>query len=135
MAVITATGGAMRHVEELFGTGGAMLVDRDSIVQPEEASVFETHLRYILNNPSMAKKMAYHNFKLTTIGKLSPERSRRIVLKVYEHALEKPAATPLTLRQTPYRGRALLRLSSRQLGQAEIDYRRQVNATEVRFLL
>jgi uncharacterized protein len=135
MAVITATGGAMRHVEELFGTGGAMLVDRDNIAQSEEASVFEAHLRYILKNPGVAKSMAYHNFKLTTVGKLSPERSRRILLKVYEHALERPAGAPLTLGQIPYRGGALLRFSSRQLEQEELDYRREVNLTQVRFLL
>jgi glycosyltransferase involved in cell wall biosynthesis len=135
MAVITATGGAMRHVEELFGTGGAMLVDRDNIAQSEEASAFESHLRYILRNPGVAKSMAYHNFKLTTVGKLSPDRSRRILLKVYEHALETPAETPLTLGEIPYRGGALLRFSSRQLEQEQIDYRREANVTQVRFLL
>jgi uncharacterized protein len=135
MAVITATGGAMRHVEELFGTGGAMLVNRDNIKQSEEASAFETHLRYILKNPGAAKSMAYHNFNLATIGKLSPERSRRILHQVYEHALERPAEMPLTLEQIPYRGRALLRLSNHQLEQEELDYRLDVNVTQVRFLL
>jgi len=135
MAVITATGGAMRHVEELFGTGGAMLVNRDNIGQSEEASAFETHLRYILSNPGVAKSMAYHNFNLATVGKLSPERSRRILLKVYEHALERPAKTPLTLGQIPYRDGALLRFSSRQLEQEGRDYRREANVTQVRFLL
>jgi uncharacterized protein len=135
MAVITATGGAMRHVEELFGTGGAMLVDRDNIGQSEEASAFETHLRYILRNPGAAKSMAYHNFKLATVGKLSPERSRRTLQQVYQDALERPAETPLTLGQIPYRDGVLLRLSCRQLEQEEIDYRREVNVTQVRFLL
>jgi uncharacterized protein len=135
MAVITATGGAMRHVEELFGTGGAMLVNRDNIGQSEEASAFETHLRYILSNPGVAKSMAYHNFNLATVGKLSPERSRRTLLKVYEDALERPAETPLTLGQIPYRDGALLRFSSRQLEQEGRDYRREANVTQVRFLL
>lgn len=135
MAVITATGGAMQHVEELFGTGGAMLVNRNNIAQSEEASAFETHLRYILSNPCVAKNMAYHNFNLATVGKLSPERSRRVLLDVYEHALESPAETPLTLGQIPYRDGVLLRLSCRQLEQEEIDYRREVNVTQVRFLL
>jgi len=135
MAVITATGGAMRRVEELFGTGGAVLVNRDNIAQSDEASAFETHLRYILRNPGVAKSMAYHNFKLTTVGKLSPERSRRILLKVYQDALERLAGTPLTLGQIPYRGRALLRFSSRQLEREEQDYCREVNITQVRFFL
>jgi uncharacterized protein len=135
MAVITATGGAMGRVEELFGTDGAMLVDRNNIVQSEEASAFETHLRYVLRNPGVAKSMAYHNFKLATVGKLSPERNRRILLQVYEHALERPAETPLTLRQIPYRDGTLLRLSCRQLEQEEINYRREVNVAQVRFLL
>ena len=135
MAVITATGGAMRHVEELFGTGGAMLVDRDNIAQSEEASAFETHLRYILRNPGVAKSMAYHNFKLATVGKLSPERSRRILLKVYEHALEGPAGTPLTLGQIPYSDGALLRFSSLQLEGEGRDYRREADITQSRFLL
>jgi hypothetical protein len=125
----------MRHVEELFGTGGAMLVDRDNIGQSEEASAFETHLRYILRNPGAAKSMAYHNFKLATVGKLSPERSRRTLQQVYQDALERPAETPLTLGQIPYRDGTLLRLSCRQLEQEEIDYRREVNVTQVRFLL
>jgi glycosyltransferase involved in cell wall biosynthesis len=135
MAVITATGGAMGRVEELFGTDGAILVDRNNIAQSEEASTFETHLRYVLRNPSVAKSMAYHNFKLATVGELSPERSRRILLQVYEHALERPAETPLTLGQIPYRDGSLLRLSCRQLDQEEIDYRRELNVTQVRFLL
>ncbi len=135
MAVITATGGAMQDVEELFGTGGAMLVNRDNIGHSEEASAFETHLRYILLNPRVAKSMAYHNFNLATVGKISPERSRRILLKVYEDALERPAETPLTLGQIPYRDGALLRLSSGQLEQKERDYRRELNVTQVRFLL
>jgi uncharacterized protein len=135
MAVITATGGAMRHVEELFGTGGAMLVDRDNIEQSEEASAFENHLRYILRNPGVAKNMAYHNLNLATIGKLSPERNRRILHQVYERALERPAETPLTLEQIPYRDGTLLRLSCRQLNQEELKYRREVNVAQVRFLL
>jgi glycosyltransferase involved in cell wall biosynthesis len=135
MAVITATGGAMERVEELFGTDGALLVDRNNIAQSEEASAFEAHLRYLLRNPSVAKNMAYHNFKLATVGKLSPERSRRILLQVYEHALERPAERPLTLWQIPYRDGTLLRLSCRQLQQEEIDYCQEANITEVRFLL
>jgi uncharacterized protein len=135
MAVITATGGPMQHVEELFGTGGAMLVDRRSTSQSEEASAFEAHLRYILSNPGVAKSMAYHNFNLASVGKLSPERSRRILQKVYEDALERPAETPLTLEQIPYWSGSLLRFSSSQLQQQGQDYRREANITEVNFLL
>jgi uncharacterized protein len=135
MAVITATGGAMRHVEELFGTGGAMLVDRDSVAESEEAPAFEKHLRYLLRNPAAAKSMAYHNFKLATVGKLSPERSRTVLLDVYENALERPAQRPLTLEQIPYKDGSLLRLDCRQLGQKELEYRRQANINQVRFLL
>ncbi|MHC4569416.1 MAG: glycosyltransferase, partial [Planctomycetota bacterium] len=135
MAVITATGGPMRHVEELFGTGGAMLIDRCSVKQSEEASAFETHLRHVLGNPGAAKSMAYHNFNLATVGKLSAERSRRILMKVYEDALEKPAATPLTLEQIPYRNGSLLRFSSSQLEREGRDYRREANITQVNFLL
>ncbi|UCC99507.1 MAG: glycosyltransferase, partial [Phycisphaerales bacterium] len=135
MAVITATGGPMRHVEELFGTGGAMLVDRDNIGQSDEASTFESYLRYLLSNPDVARSMACHNFNLATVGKLSPKRSRRILLNVYEDALERPAETPLTLGEISYRDGALLRLSSRQLEQEERDYRRELNITQSRFLL
>jgi len=135
MAVITATGGPMRHVEELFGTGGAMLVDRDRIAPSEEASVFEAHLRHLLNNRSAAKHMAYHNFKLATVGKLSPERNRRILLKICERAQESPTGKPFTLRQIPYTGSALLRVSSQQLVREEIEYRREANVARVRFLL
>jgi len=135
MAVITATGGAMRHVEEFFGTGGAMLVDRDNIRQSEETSAFEKHLRYLLRNPAAAKSMAYHNFKLATVGKLSPERSRRVLLDVYENALERPARMPLTLGQIPYKDGSLLRLDRHQLSQEELNYRRQANVNQVRFLL
>jgi uncharacterized protein len=135
MAVITATGGAMRDVEELFGTGGAMLVNRDNVGQSEEAAVFEAHLRYVLSNPGVAKSMAYHNFNLATVGKLSPERSRRILQKVYENALERPADTPLTLDQLPYSGGLLLRFDSRQLEQEGRDYRQELNVTQMRFLL
>jgi len=135
MAVITATGGPMQHVEELFGTGGAMLVDRRNTAQSEEAPAFEAHLRYILSNPGVAKSMAYHNLNLATVGKLSPERSRRILMKVYDDALERPADTPLTLEQIPYWNGSLLRFSSSQLQQEGRDYRREANITQVNFLL
>jgi len=135
MAVITATGGAMRHVEELFGTGGAMLVDRNNVEQSKEASVFESHLRYILTNPGVSKNLAYHNYNLVTIGKLSPERSRRVLLDVYENALENPAETPLTLGEIPYRDGMLLRLNCGQLNQEELKYRQEVNVDQVRILL
>ena len=135
MAVITATGGPMQHVEELFGTGGAMLVDRRNTAQSDEASAFEAHLRYILSNPGVAKSMACHNFNMATIGKLSPVQNRRTLLEVYEDALESPAQMPLTLEQIPYRNGPLLRLSSRQLDQDGADYRREANITQARFLL
>jgi glycosyltransferase involved in cell wall biosynthesis len=135
MAVITATGGAMRHVEELFGTGGAVLVNRDSVAPSEEASAFESHLRHLLRNPGVARSMAQHNFNLATVGKLAPERSRRVLLKAYENALERPAKSPLTLEQVPYRDGTLLRLSSRKLAQEQQHYRQEGNITQVRFLL
>jgi len=135
MAVVTATGGSMRRVQELFAAGGAVLVDRDNTAQSDELPAFEAHLRYLLSNPRAARSMACHNFKLTTAGKFSPERNRRILLKVYEDALEKPAATPLTLDQIPYRSPTLLRFSSRQLQREERDYCRQFNIGDVRFLL
>ena len=112
-----------------------MLIDRCNVKQYEEASAFETHLRHVLNNPGVAKSMAYHNFNLATVGKLSPERSRRTLLGVYEDALERPAEMPLTLEQIPCRNGALLRLSSRQLEQDGLDYRRELNVTQSRFLL
>lgn len=135
LAVITATGGAMQHVEDLFGTGGAMLVNRDNTARSEETSAFESHLRYILRNPGVAKSMAHHNYNLASVGKLSLERSRRTLLKVYEQALERPAQMPLTLEQIPHRGGGLLRLSSHQLEEARQDYRREANITQSRFLL
>ncbi|UCG47146.1 MAG: glycosyltransferase family 4 protein [Phycisphaerales bacterium] len=135
MAVVTATGGAMRDVEELFGTGGAMLVNRDSVGPSEEASAFEANLRHILSNPSVAKSMARHNFNLATLGKLSPERNRRILQKVYENAMDRPAETPLTLDQIPYRNGPPLRLDSCQLEQDGRNCRRELNITETRFLL
>ncbi len=135
MAVVTARGGAMQRVEELFGTGGAVLVNRDNVAQADEASAFEAHLRHILKNRGMARSMAYHNFKLATVGKLSPERGRKILLKVYEDAMERPAGTALTLGQIPHRCGALLRFSSRQLQREERDYCREVNIAQVRFLL
>lgn len=135
MAVITATGGAMQHVEELFGTGGAMLVDRDRVRPSEEAAAFAAHLRYILGNPAVAKGMAYHNFNLATVGKLSPQRNRRILQQVYEDALEKPADMPLNLGQLPYRNGKFLQLSCHQLQQEEMDYRQEANIVQGRFLL
>jgi len=135
MAVVTATGGAMRHVEEFFATGGATLIDRDCVPRSREASVFETHLRHMLGNRDVARSMARHNFNLATVGKLSPERNRRILLETYEDALENPAQTPLTLEQIPHRNGALLRFSSSQLEQLGQGYRRELNVTQMRFLL
>jgi glycosyltransferase involved in cell wall biosynthesis len=136
MAVITATGGAMQPVAELFKKEGAILVNRESIAQSEEAATFENHLRFVLRHPGVAKRMAYRNFKLARVGKLSTERNRTILVKVYEEALERPAAAPLNLGQIPHRDwGALLRFSSRQLQEEEWKYRRECNVTQERFLL
>lgn len=135
MAVITATGGAMQHVEELFGTGGAMLVDRNAVAPSEEAAKFETHLRHLLNHASAAKGMAHHNFTLATVGKLSPERSRSTLLEVYQDAVERPAPSPLTLQEIPFRSGTPLRLNRQSLELEEMEYRKETNITQGRFLI
>lgn len=136
LAIITAKGGAMEPVDELFGKDGALLVDRNSVAQVDEAAAFESHLRHMLGNPDFAKRMAFRNFKMASAGKCSMSRSRAILSKVYQEALQTPAPLPLTLGQLPYRnGRTLMRFSSRQLEEEEWTYRRKHNVTEVRFLL
>jgi glycosyltransferase involved in cell wall biosynthesis len=136
MAVVTATGDNMRPVEELFATGGAILVDRATTARSEESGAFENHLRFVLNRPDVARSMAYENFRSASVGNLSIERNRKILLKIYEDALEHPAKTPLRLAQIPHISlAAVTRFSSRQLQDEEWAIRQHGKMTQSRFLL
>jgi glycosyltransferase involved in cell wall biosynthesis len=136
LAVITATGEAMRHVTELFAEDGALLVHRASVSRHDETASFEEHLRLLLKDPFHAKRMAYSNFNLATTGRFSAGRNREKLSMIYEEALAKPAATPFTLGELPHRcQRTLLRFSSRQVEAQQSMYCSQHDITAVRFLL
>lgn len=99
-AVITAEGGRMGFVREIF-TGGSLFVDRAITPESQEEREFEVLLRTLLENPEQARVMGMENYEMTTSGPFSIERRNRLLREAYEEAEGRPARTGLSLSELP----------------------------------
>ncbi len=136
LAVIVASGGDMAHIREIFDDSGALMVDRDHISEAEEPAVFESHLRRLLNEPELARSLAFRNYQLTVSGSLSMFKRNQSLTSAYERALAEPTAEPLAIRDLPY-GRLCTEtsLTTREVEAAEKTFRDQYRLTQRRFLV
>lgn len=123
LAVVTATGGAMSHVQELFGVDGARLVDRTSLSASEEWFAFAEQLRRSLRETDTSRLMAFCNYERCDSGPLSLARRDSTISLVYSRA-KAYAGDSLQLRALPRADRAqIVRWSSGQVEQLQYEAR------------
>jgi glycosyltransferase involved in cell wall biosynthesis len=83
LAVVTAAGGTMAHVGELFSGDGALLVDRERIAAADEGELFEEQLRACLRDPAIARDMAMRNYERSRSGPFSLASRDRALAEAY----------------------------------------------------
>lgn len=86
LAVVVARGGAMEYTDELFGSGGALLLDRDSGIEADEQLEFQALLERLITDPGLAIKLAGHNLAATTSGEFSLEAQGSMLGEIYRRA-------------------------------------------------
>lgn len=125
MAVIAARGKGIDYVDDLFGSGGALLVDRDKVPFEQEFAAFETFLLSLAARPELAHAMGIRNYALVSEGDYSISRQNRILSEVYCLA-EQSSAVPLKLSDLPHtEGCKIVRMSSRDVKHSERVFRRE----------
>lgn len=101
LAVITAKGGRMSHVTEIFETDGAVLIDREAVRPSAEPAAFETVLRHILDHPQEARRMGVANYERTTNGKFSIRWRNNRLSVLYREALAHPSRRGFSIEELP----------------------------------
>jgi glycosyltransferase involved in cell wall biosynthesis len=115
LAVVTATGGAMAHVGELFDQAGARLLDRDRVAPADEPLAFEQHLRACLRHPEITRGMAIWNYERSRTGPFSLARRDATLAQAYGAVTARRVA-PLTVDVLPHvHGAELVRWRSQDV--------------------
>jgi glycosyltransferase involved in cell wall biosynthesis len=118
MAVVTSRGEGMGYSDELFASGGALLLDRTEVCEKDEAALFEHMLLQVLGDRTMAAGMAARNHELTDHGEFSIAEQNRALAAAYSLALTRQPGPPLRLSDVPHSaGQPLLQLSSREVAE------------------
>ena len=91
LAVVVARGGAMEYTDELFGAGGALMLDRDAIGVDDEQNEFRILLERLVTNYSLARTHASHNLMLTSVGEFSVEAQGAMLTEMYRRGLSSNA--------------------------------------------
>nr|WP_199040739.1 glycosyltransferase family 4 protein [Dyella sp. ASV24] len=122
-AVLTARGDRMDYVDELFASGGAILVDRDEVPAEAEEAAFERGLLSLATNFQLAKEMGLRNYSLVAHGEYAISERDKVLTRVYETA-RAGRCPPLTLDDLPHvRRGGVLRLPSSKVQADELRYR------------
>lgn len=95
LAVVTASGGEMECTNELFGGGGALVLNRELETACEEETTSLQMLRRLVDHPALAKEMATHNWDAARSGPFSLQQQQSRLVELYERAATS-TATPLT---------------------------------------
>lgn len=126
MAVITARGFGYEHIHEWFESGGAVLVDRDTVPPTEEEHAFTSALLSLAGNPTAARAHGLHSYRVATEGCLSIKRRDEVLASVYALG-ESDRGQPLTLANFARNpGDHLLQLSSAEMVDARRSYRASI---------
>jgi glycosyltransferase involved in cell wall biosynthesis len=122
-AVLTARGSRMDYVDELFASGGAILVDRDEVPAEAEEAAFEHGLLNLAMNFQLAKEMGLRNYSLVAHGEYAISERDKVLTHAYESA-RAGRRRPLTLGDLPHvRREGVLRLPSSKVRADELRYR------------
>lgn len=123
LAVVAARGDRMDYVDELFSTGGALLVDRASTSADEEEAAFGALLHDVIRNEGLAKRLALRNYAVMSEGEYSIARRNDVLAGLYAKA-DRERVQPLTLADLPHvRKDRIRRMPSLDVSADEARYR------------
>lgn len=135
LAVVTARGPGLEHIDELFTADQALLVDRSEVSPEEEEPLFEEHLRTLLECPEKARSMAFSSYESATSGKLSLDARNELLGEIYSEALAKPAPAGFSLGELPHPGAGELRLESGRVSAGQKSFRAAHEISKLNFYI
>lgn len=101
LAVVAAKGRLLEHMEELFDSRSALLVDRDAIGADEEEGLFEQFLLQLVKDPKRAEVMGRLNHDFATRGHLSLKKRDEVLKAAYSRTADGISCPGLTLDDLP----------------------------------
>ena len=133
VAVVAARGGGMDYADDLFSTGGALLVDRDRTTAVEEGEAFTDLVMKVAQDRNLARGMAMRNYDQVAIGDYSINRQNMALAAAYGRAADS-RAVPLSLEALPHAaGRAAMSSSAREIKRMEVEFRLRHGVSQLRF--
>lgn len=133
VAVVAARGGGMDYADDLFSTGGALLLDRDRTAPADEGAVFTGLMTQMAQDRDLACEMAMRNYDQVAIGDYSIARQNAALAQAYARAADS-RSVPLSLDALPHAaGRATLSVSARELKRMEVEFRIRHGISQLRF--
>jgi glycosyltransferase involved in cell wall biosynthesis len=88
LAVVSAEGGRMPNMRELFLSDGALLVNRNVTPLEEEEASFADLLDSLLDDTAIARRMGLANYERSASGLLSVARRDAMLATTYREALD-----------------------------------------------
>jgi glycosyltransferase involved in cell wall biosynthesis len=124
MAILTAGGGGMEHLGEVFRPGeAAIVVRRPGMGAEEEAAAFEAGLTSLLAAPERAAELALAAHRRVYDGPFHADTRNQTLQEIWRTASAEATDAPLVPGDLPHwRPGAELRLSSQALAEALRDY-------------
>jgi hypothetical protein len=134
LAVVVARGPGMWHVDEVFGPGQAVLLDRETVAPHDEEEAFQGLLRGLLEDPGQAREIGLAAYRGTSERGLSLEARNRTLRSLYEQALDDPADAGLLLDELPdWPASGRLAMRSGELAAGGKVFREREKITAVNF--
>lgn len=122
----------MAHTREIFGTDGALLVDRSRVARSAEAAHFAQALEALLGDVHLARALGMRAYRLAGRGPCSVGHRNAQLASVYDAAWRGRGAGPILFDGSFHAdGLALRTMSGSQLRAEERRFRRQIRLREV----
>ncbi len=132
LAIVCARGHGMEHLDEIVDERGASTVDRETVSERDEEERFAAHLDALLTERALARAKGLWNHAHVEGSLLSSANRNAVLAAVYDSAVGSAAPEGLHERDlVADRPAELLRLTSREVREAEIDLRARTAAEAV----
>lgn len=129
LAVVCARGRGLEHLDEIVDPRGAATLDRGAVPEGDEEAVFTTLLDALLTDRQAAETMGMRNHARVEGSMLSSVNRNAALASVYHRAVETAAGEGLREQDLAAdRPADLLRLTSREVRQAEAELRARTGA-------
>ena len=127
MAIVTCRGQGYEHIEEWFGSSGALLIQRrPKELEREERELCEA-LTTLVSTPDLARSMGYENHRTATDGALAVAKRDRVLAEIYGRY--EPTTTPLSVDHFVRPTDTVKSMSSDELLTRRAAYRSRVGHT------